>query len=200
MGSAGAVVGRRLQLFKASSQTIGILDVSTASDFDQSDIIFLPTLDAAQTLDKVVLKVAYLRLLQLVEVWRDVEEDPIDSTGQSDSTAEQYEQHEVRIRGGEVHHLWDKHIQNCRVTQALVGDLSAAQHSDLVSPSLEAERPRDGRGQHTPSSFRSLSEMLYCSAAQQQHSSHSFKKCGCEKQYMLIFELKVFYMHHGRSQ
>lgn len=48
---------------------------------------------------------AYLRAYQLVKVWRDVEEDSINGSGQSDPTEEQDEQHEVGIGGGEIHHL-----------------------------------------------------------------------------------------------
>lgn len=48
---------------------------------------------------------AHLRLLKLVEVWCDIEEDSIHGTGQRDTTAKQDEQHEVRVRGREVHHL-----------------------------------------------------------------------------------------------
>lgn len=51
---------------------------------------------------------AYLRLLQFVEVWCDVEENSIKSTRKTDATAKQDEQHKVRICGREVHHLWDK--------------------------------------------------------------------------------------------
>lgn len=51
---------------------------------------------------------SYLRLLQFVKVWCDVEEDSVERARESDSTAKQYEQHEVRICGREVHHLWDK--------------------------------------------------------------------------------------------
>lgn len=50
----------------------------------------------------------YLRSDQLVEVWRDVEEDPIYGSGQSDPTEEQDEQHEVGIGGWEIHHLPDR--------------------------------------------------------------------------------------------
>lgn len=47
----------------------------------------------------------HLRLLKLVKVWCDIEEDSIQGTGQRDATAKQDEQHEVRVRGREVHHL-----------------------------------------------------------------------------------------------
>lgn len=49
---------------------------------------------------------AYLRLFQFVEVWRDIEEDPIHGARQSNTTTKQDEQHEVRVRSWEVHHLW----------------------------------------------------------------------------------------------
>lgn len=45
------------------------------------------------------MRAAYLRSDQFVEVRRDVEEDPVDGSGQRDPTEEQDEQHEVGIGG-----------------------------------------------------------------------------------------------------
>lgn len=45
---------------------------------------------------------------ELIEVRRDVEEDPVDGSGEGDSTEEEDDEHEVRIGGGEVHHLQEK--------------------------------------------------------------------------------------------
>lgn len=45
------------------------------------------------------MRAAYLGADQLVKIWRDVEEDPIYGSGQSDPTEEQDEQHEVGIGG-----------------------------------------------------------------------------------------------------
>lgn len=42
---------------------------------------------------------------ELIEVGRDVEEDPVDGSGKGDPTEEEDEEHEVRIGSGEVHHL-----------------------------------------------------------------------------------------------
>lgn len=42
---------------------------------------------------------------ELIEVRRDVEEDPVDGSGKGDPAEEEDEEHEVRIGGGEVHHL-----------------------------------------------------------------------------------------------
>lgn len=47
----------------------------------------------------------YLRFQKLVEVWGDIEEDAIYRSRESDSTEKQNKEHEVRIRGGEIHHL-----------------------------------------------------------------------------------------------
>lgn len=47
----------------------------------------------------------YLRPDELIEVWSDVEEDPINGSRQSDPTEEQDEQHKVRISGWKIHHL-----------------------------------------------------------------------------------------------
>lgn len=49
--------------------------------------------------------VADLGADELIEVRRDVEEDPVDGSGEGDSAEEEDDQHEVRIGGGEVHHL-----------------------------------------------------------------------------------------------
>lgn len=48
---------------------------------------------------KSVIRCFYLRTNELIEVWSNVEEDPIYSSRQSDPTEEQDEQHEVGIGG-----------------------------------------------------------------------------------------------------
>lgn len=50
----------------------------------------------------------YLRPDELIEVWSNVEEDPIYGSRQSDPTEEQDEQHEVGIGGWEIHHLRER--------------------------------------------------------------------------------------------
>lgn len=42
---------------------------------------------------------------ELIEVRRDVEEDSVDGSGEGDPAEEEDDEHEVRIGGGEVHHL-----------------------------------------------------------------------------------------------
>lgn len=47
----------------------------------------------------VIVQAVYLRPDELIEVWCDVEEDPIYGSRQSDPAEEQDEQHEVGIGG-----------------------------------------------------------------------------------------------------
>lgn len=47
----------------------------------------------------VIVRAVYLRAGELIEVWCDVEENPIYGSRQSDPTEEQDEQHEVGIGG-----------------------------------------------------------------------------------------------------
>lgn len=48
---------------------------------------------------------ADLRADELIKVWRNVEEDPVNGSRKGDPTEEEDEEHEVRISGREVHHL-----------------------------------------------------------------------------------------------
>lgn len=55
-----------------------------------------------------MIKVAALADLgadELIEVWRDVEEDPVDGSREGDPAEEEDDEHDVGIGGGEVHHL-----------------------------------------------------------------------------------------------
>lgn len=52
-----------------------------------------------------------LRSDELIEVWSDVEENPIDGSRECDPSEEQDEQHEVGIGGGEIHHLQGRELK-----------------------------------------------------------------------------------------
>lgn len=50
----------------------------------------------------------YLRSDELIEVWRDVKEDPIYGSRKCDPSEKQDEQHEVGIGGREINHLQEE--------------------------------------------------------------------------------------------
>lgn len=55
----------------------------------------------------------YLRSGKFIEVWSNVETDPVDGTGQCDSSEEQNEEHDVGISGWKINHLknkWQMHF------------------------------------------------------------------------------------------
>lgn len=85
-----------------------------------------PTCDRIHTCKHVTRRArkAYLRPDQLVEVWSNVEANPVYGSRQSDPTEEQDKQHEVGISGGEIHHLGEREERQQRPFRAEInGDV-----------------------------------------------------------------------------
>lgn len=88
---------------------------------------------------------AYLRPDQLVEVWSNVEANPVYGSRQSNPTEEQDKQHEVGISGGEIHHLGERDERQQRPFRAEInGDLCSvkAKKSNLSSTKLQRGEKR----------------------------------------------------------
>lgn len=84
---------------------------------------------------------AYLGPDQLVEVWSNVEANPVDGSRQSDPTEEQDKQHEVGISGGEIHHLGQRDERQQHPFRAEInGDLCSvkSKKSNLSSTKLRS--------------------------------------------------------------